>query len=396
MDISFDGWGRLFKRSALAAAALALAACSSPSARLTGPATASASGGSGASAVAVQGPLTIGLLAPLRGSEAQISAGRDLKAAAEIAVAELGGDVELAVYDTGATPAGAAAAAAKAAAEGVEALIGPAYAQEAEAIKPVLARTGLRALAFSPFAGAAGSGVYVMGFTPEAEAEAMLGYAASRGLTRPFLMKPATQYGAVVESALRAAAPRFGATLAGVTPYERSKVGIEQASSLAAQQLAASGADSAFLVDRGQGLVAVAAFLNYRDAGPNRYRYLGLSGWETGATFREPSLAGGWFAAPDPSLRSRFAAKFQQRVGRAPYRDAVLAYDAVRALAALKPRLDDGLDDADLRSQGFAGAGGAFRFGPDAVARRSVAVLEVGENAFVTLAPASSTPAGGS
>jgi ABC-type branched-subunit amino acid transport system substrate-binding protein len=379
------------RRAAAGALALAAAACAAPGG---GPGAGAAPPGGGA---ALDRPAKVALLLPQGSAEQSHQAeARDIEAAARLAAREAGGLVELGVYDTAASPERAAAAAREAVAAGADLIIGPVFAQETPRVAEVASAAGVRAISLSPFSGAAGGGAYVMGFAPENEVERILSYAAGQRLRRLALVQPSGQYGAVVDAAVRRYAPPAGTTVVASFDYERTNEGIQAAVTAGAPRLLAAAPDSMLLVDRGEGLAVMAAFLAYSDVSPSAIRYLGLSGWDTTATLTERALRAGWFAAPDPARRETFAARFEAATGRRPTGLAVLGHDAVVAAAEMMRRSRAAgvapFSDAMITDPaGFPGAAGPFRFGADGVVQRGLAVLEVGEGGFVIRDPA---PAG--
>ena len=78
----------------------------------------------------------------------------------------------------------------------------------------------------------------------------------------------------------------------------------------------------------------------------------------------------------------RFAEKYKGAHGDEPPRIATLAYDAV-ALAATIAKQPDGIDYGSQRltdPSGFAGIDGIFRFTPDGLSERGLAVVEIGRD----------------
>jgi ABC-type branched-subunit amino acid transport system substrate-binding protein len=392
---------RFLRAAGALAVTLALAACAAQPGGAglgAGPAP-----GGGAASPPAAGPAQVALLLPQSSPEASHQAeARDLEAAARLAAARAGGLIELRVYDTAADPARAGEAATRAVAEGADLILGPVFAQETPAVAAAASAVGVRTISFSPFSGAAGNGAYVMGFAPENEVRRILSYAGAQGLGRVALVQPRGQYGQVVEAAARRYAPATGGAVVATLAYDRTNEGIQQAVRDGAPGLLAAGPDSLLLVDRGQGLAVVAAFLAYSDISPATVRYLGLSGWDTEATFTEPALRGGWFASPDPARREAFAAEFEAANGRRPSPLAALGHDGVVAAAEMlrRARAAGGaaaFSDASIRDpRGFPGAAGAFRFGADGVVDRALAILEVSGRGFTIREPAPAGFAAGS
>ena len=73
---------------------------------------------------------------------------------------------------------------------------------------------GVNVIALSNDRSVAGSGVFVLGITPQTQIERIVGFARSRGLQRIAALLPGNTFGSTVEEALRRAAAA-GATQVG-------------------------------------------------------------------------------------------------------------------------------------------------------------------------------------
>ena len=106
--------------------------------------------------------------------------------------------------------------------------------------------------------------------------------------------------------------------------------------------------------------------------------------------FALPALQGGRFAAPDRAGFSGFSGRYQARFGASPPRVASLAYDAVMLSAALARQYgSQRFAEATLTNgSGFAGVDGTFRFRPDGLSDRALAVYEIRNNAATVVSPA--------
>ena len=124
--------------------------------------------------------------------------------------------------------------------------------------------------------------------------------------------------------------------------------------------------------------------------------------WNDARVLSLPALQGAWFAAPDSSGFTAFAARYRAKFGSDPTRIATLAYDAVSLVAALaRTQGSQRFSQSVLTSPaGFNGADGVFRFHPDGQNERGLAVLAIGNGttSVISAAPHSfgvSTAAGG-
>ncbi len=170
--------------------------------------------------------------------------------------------------------------------------------------------------------------------------------------------------------------------------------------------------DAILLPEGGARLRALAPLLPYFDIDPRHIRLLGTGLWDDPALGNEPALLGGWFAAPQPEGFEEFRKRFEQSYGRRPPRLASLAYDAT-ALAGILARQaqpgqaqngqaqpgqeQNGQDQGRIftdsilsNPDGFAGYDGIFRFRPDGVVERGLAILEIQRRGMRVLDPAPS------
>ncbi len=352
-------------------------------------------GSSAAGAVDLTRPVRVALLVPSGSSDpGTASLAGALVNAAEMARADLGDPLlDLAVYDTRATPEGARAAAEQAASEGARLILGPLFSSATRAAGEVAARHALTVISFSTDSAAAGGPVFLSGYLPEREAERIIGYAAAQGYDRIAIFHPANAYGRAARRGAEAAAARYGAGLLFALDYPRTFKGIEANAPRFAEVALNTGVNAVLLPDEGQGLSAAAAFLDYSGLDPAEVKYLGLGQWNVPATLKESTLRGGWFPAPDPALVEAFAGRYEARYGTRPPLVAVLGYDAVQVAGQLLAAArESGVTDpfsatALTRPEGFDGAFGPLGFQPGGLNRRALAVLEVGEDGFKVVDP---------
>jgi hypothetical protein len=148
--------------------------------------------------------------------------------------------------------------------------------------------------------------------------------------------------------------------------------------------------DALLLPEGGDQLHGLARQLHAAGLDTKVVRLLGSGLWDEPDIGSEPALDGGWFAASPPEGRVSFERRFQATYGRDPPRLASLGYDAAAFAAALaqgqaaQPFSRQAIVDQD----GFPGVDGLFRFGPDGLVQRALAVLEVEPQGNVVVGPA--------
>jgi len=117
---------------------------------------------------------------------------------------------------------------------------------------------------------------------------------------------------------------------------------------------------------------------------------LGSGLWDTPEIGGDPALVGGWFASSPPEARQEFERRYNATYGHNPPRLASLGYDAA-ALAAVMARGQAGepfSQQAILNPSGFTGVDGLFRFTPNGLVQRGLAVLQVEPQGASVVSPA--------
>jgi len=368
----------------------------------------------------------VALLLPMTGTYGKL--GTAMRQAAELALFDIAGKTfTLTPIDTGGTPEGARRAAQQAKAGGVHLILGPLLSSSVSAVKAEIGDGDINVVAFSTDSGVAGGNVFLMGFLVKPQIDRIVAYANKQGLKRIAVVAPEGPYGQAVVDAFAQAVQATGVQNAGTLLYpagtsDMTKVfrsftnynarasallrvmartrGKTDAASRRARAKARRSIkipppawDAVIIADGGARLLLAGSLLAFYDVDPDKVQYLGTGQWDDESVGQEPNLKGGWFAAPPPSSRATFEAKFKSQFKTDPPRIATLAYDAV-ALAAVLARSEGGANfsrEAIGSANGFVGIDGIFRFLPSGLSERGLAVLEVAEGEFRMIGTAPGT-----
>lgn len=356
------------------------------------------------------------LLLPLSGRHAAI--GQAMLNAAQMALFDAADDkFALVVRDTQGTPEGASQAIQSALEERVNVVLGPLFAASAFSAAADTRAVGLNMLSFSNDRAVAGDGVFIAGMPPSEQVERIVDYATRQGLLRFAILTPETTYGFTVTQAFRQALYERGAELvrnvsydpasSDITPEirvlaqydDRHQALVEERDKLEAMEDEASKLalsrlenldtlgkpdfDAVLLPIGGRSLLSIAPSLAFFDVDPAEVKYLGTALWNDPSLGNEPTLQGGWFAAPSPELWEGFQRRYRNTYGATPPRIATLAYD-MTALAAVLARATSGPGQAPdfgvarlTDPSGFSGIDGLFRFTEQGTVQRGLAILEM-------------------
>lgn len=330
-----------------------------------------------------EGSVKVALLLPLSAQGNAGSTAKALKQSAELALFEFNNpDIVLVPKDTQGTAQGAAAAAQQALSEGAQLIVGPLFAQSVSAVGPIARNANVPVIAFSTDANVAGRGVYLLSFLPNDDISQIVAYAAKKGLKSYAALVPETAYGTLAEGALRQAAANVDGQVAVVARYPQDPSGFDAPAKQIAQVAAGDKPQAAAVLmpDGPATTPRIAPVLTLNGVDPKKVKFLGSGQWDDAAIGQEPSLVGGWYAAPNPAGWQNFSGRYQATYGAQPPRISTIAYDAVSLAAALASQAPGGQPytaQALTNPDGFAGVDGLFRFLANGTNQRGLAILEV-------------------
>ncbi len=319
----------------------------------------------------------IALLVPLSGGNAGV--GQSIANTTTMALLDTAAkNVRITSYDTG---KGAAAAAAKAIADGNRLILGPLTAEEASAAAPAARKAGVPIVSFSNDSSVAGNGVFIMGYSPAQSVERVVQYARSKGVERFAALVPASDYGERTGNAMLNAVRAAGGTVVSMQNYSRRAGSLTAAIGKLAQ---ASDYQAVLIADGGR--IAIQAAPLIRKNGGANARILGTELWNTESGLAtSPTMRGAWFASVSDAYYRQLATKYRARFNAAPYRLSALGYDAVLLTVRIAQdwKVGTAFPTSKLTDKGgFAGIDGAFRFGRDGIAERALEVQQVGDGQF--------------
>lgn len=374
---------RPFARIAAVASALLLAACE--------PTGTGATGGTSGQMIDPSKPVQIALLVPGgTGSPDMDWLARSLTNSAKMAASDAqGATIDLRIYQAGADPAAAVAQANKAVDEGAKIILGPLFADSANAVGNAMAPKGVNVLSFSNNTDIAGGNVYVLGNTFDNVADRLVKYGVKNGKRRIMLVAEDDPAGQVGARAIERAIQKNGATLSGTAVHPLSQQGIDAIIPNVAQAALSGNVDAVFLTAN-QGAVLPYLTDKLADAGVNAstVQMMGLTRWDQPASrLALKGTQGGWFAQPDLRLKANFDQRYRAAYGEAPHDLGSLGYDGVAAISALvRAGKRNALTTAGLtQNAGFTGITGAFRLRRDGTNERALAVATVRNGQAVVL-----------
>lgn len=349
----------------------------------------STGGGNSGPRIDPSAPVPVALLVPGgTGDSSNDFLAQNLENAARLAISDLSGvQIDLRVYNTGANPTQAANAATTAVSEGAQIILGPLFADSANAAGVALSSTGINVLAFSNNTTIAGGNVFVLGPTFENTAERLVRYGVGTGVNSYAIAHSDDLQGNLGRDAIISAVRSSGAGIGGVQGYPLSQEGILGSAAQIAQ--VGNSADALFLTAGvNADLPILATALPEAGLNTSTTRLIGLTRWNAAPqALALPGLQGGLFAIPDQNMDNIFDSRYAAAFGETPHPLAGLAYDGIAAIGALVAQGNANAltRQALTQPQGFQGTSGIFRLLPDGTNERGLAVATIQNNQVVIL-----------
>lgn len=334
-------------------------------------------------------PVKVAILLPLSGPQA--STGEALLQAAQLAVFDIGyTNFELMPRDTKGTTSGAAQAANSAIQDGAQLILGPLFANSVRAVKSVAKPRGINVIAFSTDWTLADSSTYLMGFMPTTQVERVTQYAIQNGYKNFALIAPKDAYGNLVSERFTQTAQSKGASIKHDLRYSAGDPAVINEIA----KLQGGNFQAVFMPVGGSQTEMISSALSYNKLMPDQIKRIGTGLWDDVRIARQPNMNGAWFAAPSPRLRTAFENKYMNTYGAKSPRIATLAYDATALAATLAKNGFETTGQPAFNAHaitspnGFAGTDGIFRFKPNGLVERSLAVLELRNGRIIEIDPA--------
>ena len=353
--------------------------------------TATSGIGNSSPSVDTSKPIAVALLVPRgSGSASDDLLAQSLENAARLAMRDLGDvKIDLRVYGTAGNAQTAATQASLAVTDGAQIILGPVYAEAANAAAAAVAGQNVNILSFSNNTTIAGGDLFVLGQTFQNTANRMISFAKSQGKDRIIIAHANDVAGQLGSNAIRSAIIASGATLAGSVDYPLSQEGVLAAIPRIKAAVDNSGANAVFMTSpSASALPLLTQLLPEAGVSQATTQFIGLTRWDIPATTLDlPGVQGGWFAIPHPATSAAFLAQYSVAYEGRPHPIGSLAFDGIAVIGALvKSGKTDPLSAAAItQGAGFKGANGVFRFLADGTNERGLAIATIRDKKVVVI-----------
>ena len=345
----------------------------------------------------------IALLIPVTGPNAAL--GAELQNGAELALFSVRNqNIELVVFDTHAE--GADMAASQAVVAQADIMVGPLFSEAVVSARKIARQANIPMLALSNNLKIADQGSWLLGYVPEQQVDALLGYALTNGHNRVGIIAEDAPFGQILArhavdrlaqfglrpedrltltSAMLADEDQLKSAIRSFTGY---KAPGEDEKAPAFSDLPPSRFDALIFAGSADFALRTAPVLAYYDADSERVLYLGNAQWNQQRILTEPSLQGGVFASRPTGRDEIFNGLWSEVWTSRPGALARLSFDAM-AMATVLTAQQRQLWQAALESKsGFSGFSGAYRLLPGGGNLRAFELRQIQGGVSAILQPA--------
>lgn len=290
--------------------------------------------------------------------------------------------------------------------QNIKVVIGPIFTSEVNAITNLAQNNDINVLSLSNNQDLANKkNIFLMGFLPEQQIERITNYAINQGKDGFAIVTANNQYGLKFAGILKEMVKRKDGNFISSNFYFNSNKDLEKASIKAVGSYIVSSrvahknkkdlkdtdkiyANTILIPESGVALSKIASAINKANTNQRDIQILGSSSWDDMETLNDPNLIGAWFVAPNPDKYKDFERRYYQIYGKFPIRISSIGYDVIDALSrVIKQSGKREISINDLinyqsPSNGFDGIDGLFRFLPNGITQRNLAILRVGNGKF--------------
>ncbi len=328
---------------------------------------------------------------------------------------DMNNNVELVMVDSKDTPAEAAQAFKEIVNRKIKIVIGPVFSSAIEAIENDVKRNEITVISLSNNQQLAdkmygNGGIFIAGMIPEMQIDKIVSFALDKGKFSFAIIAPNNQYGTTIHSIFKEVVKNRDATLVTAEFYEngsdktidRVVNRVINSFTLSSRitraknkkNLVVTESDKIYpqvimVPESGKVLSKIAASIKNQNGDERNFKIIGTSQWDDISTVNDPNLVGSWFAAPENKKFREFEKSYFEICHKQPVRVSSLVYDAVALVSKMVdyrngeiPTAKNFVEQTNPPKNGFEGIDGLFRFLPNGLVQRNLAVLQVGNGKF--------------
>jgi len=334
---------------------------------------------------------------------------------------DLNNNIELVLIDSGDTPQEATKAFKEVVKQEIKVVIGPVFSTYVEAIEADVKANDIVAISLSNNPKLVDKtttkgGIFLSGIMPEAQIEKIVSYAMDQQKTSFAVIAPNNQYGLIMTDLMKKTVKRKDGNFISSEFYETSTkdfsgIAARIVSSFKVPSSLAEGGKNKlkkdavalkdsdriypkiiFIPESGKTLSKIVEEVKAQNKDERDFQIVGSAQWDDVSSLTDQNLVGAWFSAPENEKFHTFEQSYFQTFNKFPPRITSIVYDSVAVIAdlaekkkGLRLEIGDFTAYSTWPKNGFQGIDGLFRFLPNGLVQRNLAMLQIKRDRFETI-----------
>jgi ABC-type branched-subunit amino acid transport system substrate-binding protein len=332
---------------------------------------------------------------------------------------DLNHNIELILIDSKESPKDSARAFKEVVRRKIKIVVGPIFSSSIEEIEKDAKQNNITVISLSNNQSLMGKtnengGVFLAGILPETQVDKIVNYAIDRGKFSFAIIAPKNYYGSTVTSILKRIVKDRDGSFITSEFYETNGRDIDRAvahviNSFSIPSALTEGRNKAkkdavisefdrnypqviMIPESGRLLSKIVESIKKQNVEEREFQIIGTSQWDDISTLNDRNLVGAWFAGPENNKFRNLEKAYYQTYGKFPPRISSIVYDMITAISEVVdqakgrvPTIKDFTGYTNPPKNGFEGIDGLFRFIPNGIVQRNLAVLEVESGNFNTI-----------
>jgi ABC-type branched-subunit amino acid transport system substrate-binding protein len=361
--------------------------------------------------------ISVALFLPISGKNKDLALSLYNSSVLSLFENDLNHNIELVLIDSKDTPDEAKKAFKEIVNRKIKVVIGPVFSNLVDAIEQEAKQNKITAISLSnnqELIGKTNSdgGVFIAGMLPETQIDKIVSYSLQRGKFSFASIAPSNQYGNTLTKIFKKIVKNRDGNFITSEFYKSNDLDIDRAvkntinSFVVPARFKAQKNQENFALndsnrtypqvilipESGKTLSKIVSSIKKQNVDERDFQIIGTSQWDEISTLNDNNLYGSWFSAPESEKFRNFEKSYYQAYNKFPPRISSIPYDLVASLSRLidlkqkqTPSINDFINYENPPKNGFDGIDGLFRFLPNGLVQRNLAVLKVGSARFETI-----------
>lgn len=301
----------------------------------------------------------------------------------------------------------------------IKIVVGPIFNTSISAIEKKAKENGIFVISFSNNPSSIGKintngGIFIAGIMPETQIDKIVNFALDKDKKNFAVIAPNNSYGEMITNYLKKFVQNRDGNFITSEFYENSDKDIDRAVSRVIssfilpdsltvgknkikQNTTITEFDKIYpqiilIPESGKILSKIVSSIKKQNTDEREFQLIGTSQWNEISTTNDINLYGAWIPAPENEPFRNFEKNYYHHFNKLPPRISSIAYDLTYAIIEIsknktdqKIKLSDFTEYSSKTKNGFEGLDGMFRFLPNGIIQRNLAVLQVSSGKFETI-----------